>query len=108
MRTRTGSSTPLRPVRHSSPLVSQSDLFKLNIDDDFSHLRTPRSGYGNDVEDYGERTRQPKRFERPLEHSDPRNGKKPERRFDSGSSSYSKPPTSRFVGDYHALLSFAY
>lgn len=106
MRTRTSSSTPLRPIRHSSPLVSQSDLFKLNADDDFSQVRTPRSGYGYDADSYGERTRQPKRFERSLERSDSRNGKKPERRFDSGSSSYSKPSTSRFVRDFCALLFF--
>jgi hypothetical protein len=108
MRTRTSSSTPLRPIRHSSPLVSQSDLFKLNADDDFSQVRTPRSGYGYDADGYGERTRQPKHFERSLERSDSRNGKKPERRFDSGSSSYSKPSTSRFVRDFVLCYSFAY
>ncbi|KIM87051.1 hypothetical protein PILCRDRAFT_4280 [Piloderma croceum F 1598] len=96
MRTRTSSSTPLRPVRHSSPLVSQSDLFKLNADDDFSQVRTPRSGNGYDADGYGERTRHPKHFERFLERSDSRHGKKPERRFVSGSSSYGKPSTSRF------------
>jgi hypothetical protein len=100
MRTRTSSSTPLRPIRHSSPLVSQSDLFKLNADDNFSQARTPRSGNGYDEDGYGERMRQPKY----LDRSDSRHGKRLERRFDSGSSSYSKPSTSRFVRDFWALL----
>jgi hypothetical protein len=105
MRTKTsGSSTPLAPVRHSSPLVSQADLFRLNADDDFPDVETPRSSYGYDPEDSRDRIRQPKRFERSLEGPDSRDGKRFESRFDSGSSNYSKPSTSRFVRDYHTLL----
>jgi hypothetical protein len=96
-------------ARHSSPLVSQSDLFRLNIDDDFPDVRATRSSYGYGAEDSAERTRQPKRFERSLERSDSRNGKRPERRFDSGSSSHSKPSTALLVRDYlHPAISFVY
>lgn len=78
--------------------MSQSDLFRLNADDDFLDVEAPRSSYGYDPEDSRDRMRQPKRFERSLEGPDSRDGKS---RFDSN---YGKPSTSRFVRDYHTLL----
>jgi hypothetical protein len=104
MRTRSSdSSTPLS-VRRSTPLVPQSHLFKLNDEDDYSDVKTRRSSYGYDIGESGERARESKRYEHSFE-PDSRNltGKKTDRRFDSGSSSWSKP-NSRWVCVHCKLL----
>lgn len=99
MRTRTSDSSTPSCVRRPTPLAPQSHLFRLNADDDDdSEVKIRRSSYSYDIGRSGERAREPRRYEHSFE-LDSRNltGKKADRRFDSGSSSWSKPSNSRWV-----------
>lgn len=82
--------TPIPAARYSSPLPSQSELFKktATVDEDYSDMRRPRSRY--DYEDRDERSRRSSKVNRSCERSRGRSesrlihrGRRSERRRDS-------------------------
>lgn len=98
------SSTPL-PARRPTPLVPQSHLFRLNAESDYSDAKSRRSSYNYDNGDFSERGRGSKPYGEPLgPESRNADGKKTERRLDSGSSNWSKLSSSRRVRDIFTLI----
>lgn len=96
---------------YSSPRLSQSDLFRLTVDDDFSTLQSSH----DDAEGVGGRGRQFSRLEYSVEDSAERlnagavaGGSHSARKVGSGAPNLNKAPNTRFVCGFSTMFCCMY